>query len=511
MARDLGLFSLRLLEIARTSNFQTFEEIYDQWKEAYGPMAWDRFAANVKAGWEAEYYGLAGGTFPGAPDAARAIETTAEGARRGVVYRQLWTKVDGRTIEAGIEKLKEELGVDLLRNANRQLFDAMLRHQIMLLKLDRSIRDDVFRILDATEKDLAAQIVSRLRDGGRSALGTQRLVALERWIKSTRLDAWDQVTEKWVEDLIAAAKTEVKTHEGIARTAAPVTLELVVPGNQALRAIATATPFQGKVLKDWADNIAQADIQRIIDQIKIGLVQGETGEQIATRIVGSARLRYTDGVTQITRNNAEAITRTAVNAIMHAARDEFYSANADVFDRERFVATLDARTTPQCRANDGKVWPRGEGPQPPLHFNCRSIRIPYFSDRALYKRPARAHTEKELLRQFAELEGLDTVPSTREGLPYGYKQLFDQFAAGQIRRMTSIVPATETYQTWLMRQPKQFIDDILGPTRGKLFRTGQLTLDRFVDTSGKNLSLSDLARGHAAAFRAAGLDPEDFL
>jgi hypothetical protein len=36
----------------------------------------------------------------------------------------------------------------------------------------------------------------------------------------------------------------------------------------------------------------------------------------------------------------------------------------------RFLATLDSKTTVQCAANDGKTFPVGEGPMPPLHANC---------------------------------------------------------------------------------------------------------------------------------------------
>ncbi len=507
--RDLGTFALRVLEIGRTSPNLSFEVIYDQYKELYGPTPWRTFQKRIVDAYQAGYFGLAGGTFPGSPESEFAVELEERGTRR--LFRSLWTRIDGRTVEAGIEKLKEELGVDLLRNANRQLFDAMLRHQIMLLKLDAGIRNDIYAILDATEKDLAAQIAKRLGEGGRSMLGTRRLQLLENVIKNTRLEAWDRVTEKWIEELIEVAKSEVQTTKGITQTASPVHLDLVLPPVATIKAIVKTNPFEGRTLKQWADNIAEADIKRIMDQIKIGLVQGETGPQIARRIVGSAALKYTDGVTQISRKNAAAITRTAVNALMHAARDEFFDANPGVFEKERFVATLDARTTPQCRSLDGKVFPKGEGPRPPLHFNCRSIRVPYFDGDVLHVRPARSSTEKQMLREFARQEGLDTVPKTRDDLPFGYKALYEKFARTQVRRMTSIVPAAETYQTWLARQPKQFIDDILGPTRSKLFRDGNLTLEKFVDTSGKNIRLDELAKRHAAAFRAAGLDPEDFL
>ena len=44
-----------------------------------------------------------------------------------------------------------------------------------------------------------------------------------------------------------------------------------------------------------------------------------------------------------------------------------------------------------------------------------------------------------------------------------------------------------------------------------MFRRGGLTMDRFVDRNGREFSLDELARSDADAFRAAGLDPSDFL
>lgn len=504
MAQDLGTFALRLLEIARTSTSLTFEDMYAEFKALYGAIPWSEFSSNVTASYEAGYIGLSGGTFPGSPESEFAVEIRVQGAR-ATAYRQLFTQIDKGSISTGIEKLKTELGVDLLRNANRDLFDAMLRHQIQLLKMDRTISADIMAILDKTEVDIAKQIVKRLGEGGRSLLGTNRLKLLQDFIKNTRLEAWDQVDEKWISDLVEVAKNETKVAKGITEGAAPVTFNLVLPPVNTLKAIVKTKPFEGRVMGEWSRKIAEADIQRMMDQINIGLVQGESGDAIASRIVGTARLRGMDGVTQITRNNAEAITRTAVNAITGAAREEFYNENPDVFGNERFVATLDGRTTPTCRANDGKIFERGSGPQPPLHFNCRSVRIPYFGEDALFQRPARAFTEKTLLRQFAEQEGLDYVPATRNSLPYGMKGAYDTFAQGQMRKLTSVIPGNETYQTWLMRQPKDFQVDVLGKTRAMLFRQGGLTLDKFVDTSGRNYNIKELAQKYHDAFAKAGL------
>lgn len=90
------------------------------------------------------------------------------------------------------------------------------------------------------------------------------------------------------------------------------------------------------------------------------------------------------------------------------------------------------------------------------------------------------------------------------------KGSFDEFSRRRIRELTGRVPAKMTYQEWLTTQPATFQDDVLGKTRGKLFRKGGLTLDKFVNQAGDEIPLSDLARLHAEAFRAAGLDPVGF-
>ena len=42
-------------------------------------------------------------------------------------------------------------------------------------------------------------------------------------------------------------------------------------------------------------------------------------------------------------------------------------------------------------------------------------------------------------------------------------------------------------------------------------RKGGLRLDKFVDKAGNEIPLSQLARTDRAAFKAAGLDPENFI
>ena len=62
-----------------------------------------------------------------------------------------------------------------------------------------------------------------------------------------------------------------------------------------------------------------------------------------------------------------------------------------------------------------------------------------------------------------------------------------------------------TYQDWLKKQTVERQDDILGKTKGQLFRKGGLTLDRFIDRNGRELNLAELRAKNAAAFAKAGL------
>jgi SPP1 gp7 family putative phage head morphogenesis protein len=395
--------------------------------------------------------------------------------------------------------------------ANEAFLSALLRHQIYILRFSEKLRKKIEALLNAVEQDLEDKIFSRLRGTtGLSSPGQlKRMETLSRIVKNMRLKSWEQVNEVWLEELTALAKAEPATISSIVTTVSPVIVETVLPPPRLLETLVKSKPFQGRVMKDWIKTLRDEDIRRIESSIQIGMVQGESNNDIAKRIVGTAQLRGTEGVTEITRRQAAALTRTAVNFIGNEARSAFFKANEDIIEGEQFVATLDSRTTAVCRANDGKKFKIGEGPIPPLHFNCRSLRVPVLLGDALGDRPAKAVTNKQLLREFSAKNDINV--KSRDDLPRGLKGEFDKFSRKRIRELTGQVPATTSYQTWLKSQSKEFQEDVLGKTKAKLFRDGKLQLDKFVTRNGTELTLSQLAKKHADAFRAAGLNPEDFI
>jgi SPP1 gp7 family putative phage head morphogenesis protein len=393
---------------------------------------------------------------------------------------------------------------------NEDFLDSLVRHQIGLMRLSGGIRNQIVDLLNATESDVADAIRRRLRSGGGIDGATAaRLRVLERIVRRIREAAWDRVDQVWLNEMVALAQAEPVFMAQALRTVSPVLLDTVIPSTALLTSLVKERPFDGKTLKQWSSKIREDDISRIMDQVRIGMVQGEGAAAIARRVVGTVGLRGTDGVTEITRRNAAAITRTAVNHFSNQARREFFKSNKSVLKEEQYVATLDSRTTPVCRSLDGERYPVGEGPIPPLHFNCRSLRVGVLDGEVLGQRPQKPVTERGLLRQYTERNGLKTVTRRRD-LPRGHRGSFDQFSRRIIRDVTGPIPAKVTYQQWLTRQSAAFQDDVLGPTRARLFRRGGLTLDKFVNRSGDQINLHDLARLDRQAFINAGLDPEDF-
>lgn len=391
---------------------------------------------------------------------------------------------------------------------NEAFFDGLVRHQIGLLRLSGSIRNEVFELLDATEASLVADIKRILKDskGLDSPRAVQRMNTLLKVLQGTRAKAWKEINAKWVKSAIELSKSEPGFTNEVFKMSVPVVIETTIPPVSFLVDIALSRPFEGKVLRQWAANMAVGDLTRISDAVRIGMVQGESSAAIARRVVGTQEAAGAGSALQLTRNAVNSVTRTMVNAMSNQSRKEYYKANKDIFPKELYVATLDARTTAICSSLDGRQFEVGRGPIPPLHFNCRSLRVGIIDGTIIGDRPARAFTQKGLVREFSK--GKFT---NRDSLPFGQKGKFDDFSRRRMRELTGRVPAKVSYQQWLNRQSAAFQDDVLGETKGILFRKGELPLTKFADQNTfKEFSLKELARRNKDAFIKAGLDPDDF-
>jgi SPP1 gp7 family putative phage head morphogenesis protein len=371
-----------------------------------------------------------------------------------------------------------------MATANEMFRDSLLRRQILLAHLERGTQEDLMALLDATERDLRIALQDRLGSlAGKEFTKTvnSRLNVLTNVVSKIRSDAFDEVGSMWDDRMKQLAVDEAGYLDENFKDVMPVVVDTVVPAGELLRGLVDATPVRGRVLSDWASTAADADVQRIMDGVRIGMLQGDSADDIVHRILGSKELDGTDGVLEMARRDVATITQTAISTIANEARSVYFQENSDVFAKEQFVATLDDATCEECGALDGEEFPIGEGEQPPIHFNCRCVRVPVIDDAGLGSRPANAAFEDEL-------DGLSKADR-----------------ADRISELVGQVPGTTRYSDWLASQSQKFQDHVLGPNRAALFRDGGLTLDKFVNRDGKTLNLDQLRELNPGAFRRAGI------
>jgi len=399
----------------------------------------------------------------------------------------------------------------MAKTANELFEDALIRHQTYLLRYAGSVRNRIWAILDRTNEDISDKIRSRLANnvGLTTGVEMRRLEALVDQIKAIRAPAWVEATSVLKEEMVGLSLAESVALNGIVSVVLPVVIETALPSSRMLRSVALARPFQGQILADWAASMEANDLRLIHNAIQLGMTAGESMDVITRRVIGTASMQNADGVNAMTKRQVQAVVRTAVQHVANHSRTAWFNENSDIVTTERFVATLDSRTTPICRATDGKQFPLGKGPIPPLHWQCRSLRIAVFDGVLLGDRPAKPYVERELVEEYAAANRLGAI-KTRAALPRGTKGDYDKWARGAIRSRVGPVPADTTYGEWLKGQSKTFQDDTLGIAKAKLFRDGGLTLDKFVNRNGDELTLAQLAARERAAFLAAGLNPDKY-
>ena len=275
-------------------------------------------------------------------------------------------------------------------------------------------------------------------------------------------------------------------------TGAPATFQLTATQGTAI------TLPNGKVLNKSFRGLAESQADLFAKTVRNGLLTGESTDKIARRLKG--RLRFGDTgplsrgqvraaglsvkqlaqaggeLTSVANNQVMALVRTSVNQVANASSQQTYEANQSVTSRYRYIATLDSRTSPICRALDGQEFDYGKGPVPPQHFNCRSTTVPLID----YERLGIPRPTSNRLRR----------PNT---------------TLGPLRSSAKgTVPDGQTYGEWLALQPSKTQKDVLGPKKVPYFnrlvkKYGPTdAIRKFVSQDGSELTLGELRRRHGS-------------
>jgi len=408
-----------------------------------------------------------------------------------------------------------------MATAVERLSDALTRHQIDLERLKEGDARRLRQLLREADGAMVEALRRRLDSFGETGTAAARkqksLKKLLDAILQLRRDQWRAIQKDVLDNVRDFAKAEAIIQAELLQSSMAVdTFEANRLTNPVVTAMLGDT-WRGKTTEAHLRDTINSDLRRLRDTITIGITDGLSRDEILRSVTGT---RVFPGITNQSFNMLKAINASAINFITNKVREGTWQEN-DVVTGLIWRAILDGVTTRICSARDGKGVPftkdfpknipllKPSNARPPAHFNCRSqmeavinpLRVvpPH---RTAVTSTASTPARRSNFRKTAKAKEGDNWRNLSERQR---RRRIRQAANDWAEKNIGYVSPDTNYGDWLGRQSAAFQDDVLGPTRGALFRRGDLPIDKFVNRHGKTLTLAELRNKYPDAFAKANI------
>jgi len=344
-----------------------------------------------------------------------------------------------------------------MKKADLIIADEILSHQISLMRFSAGEKQKVFQIFLQMQAELKAKL-----QNGFTSFERARIAKLLAECTKIINGFYDGIQSQF--DFSGLAKAEA---EASSKAMAVIGVDVSVPSASVLKAMVSDTLLQGAPLSAWWNKQAEDTAFKFSAQVRQGVAQGETLQQIITRIVGSQK-HGTVGIMEVSRRNASTLVHDSIMQIANDAKLAVYRENSDVVKGVHWLATFDSHVCATCAALNGAEWDLEGNPingtgfkfqAPPLHPNDRCVLTPI------------TKTYKELGIDIPEMD-----VSTRAS------------DLGQIKADTS-------FNSFLKRHDSAYADKLLGKGKAELWRSGKITLTDLISQNGRPLTLKQLQAG----------------
>jgi SPP1 gp7 family putative phage head morphogenesis protein len=344
-----------------------------------------------------------------------------------------------------------------MKKADLIIADEILSRQISLMRFTAGEKKKVFQIFLQMQDELKAKLQNGFTSFERARI-TKLLAECTKIINGF----YDGVQSQF--DFSGLAKAEA---EASSKAMAVIGVDVSVPSASVLKAMVSDTLLQGAPLSAWWNKQAEDTAFKFSAQVRQGVAQGETLQQIITRIVGSQK-HGTVGIMEVSRRNASTLVHDSIMQIANDAKLAVYRENSDVVKGVHWLATFDSHVCATCAALNGAEWDLEGNPindtkfqfqAPPLHPNDRCVLTP-------------------ITKTYREL-GID-IPEMETGTRAS--------DLGQIKADTS-------FSSFLKRHDAAYADNLLGKGKAELWRSGKITLTDLISQNGRELTLKQLQAG----------------
>lgn len=313
--------------------------------------------------------------------------------------------------------------------------DSYTAHALALIRVANGQGRDVTMQLNKLARDIRAMLL----DLPLTSLRARRLKQVLRQVDEAIVSAYARI----LTDQLAFAGELAELEAAWAARQAGIA---ALPKDR-ITAMAANLTVLGVTLQDhWARHSMIAR-QRVAAEIRLGATAGQTGDQIAQRVVGSGS-SMAGGTLDALRRDARGTVDATTQSVAGQARLEAMRSSGRGINAVKWFAILDSKVCPSCAERAEKLWDMDGKPighsipfaQPVLHPWCRCILLPM-------KYP--------------------------DGPPED---------GGDVNK----------FGDWLNRQTRERQDDVLGVGRAQLWRDGKITTHDLIGQNGLVMTLREL-------------------
>ena len=336
---------------------------------------------------------------------------------------------------------------------NQNFHDLIIVRQLLLNRVANNVSSRVEKVY----LDIISEIIKKIKQY--DTISQSKIKTILKDITKVINPDLDFMSE----ELTKLANKEVFFIQNKAKAIAGYEIFAIVPTGSIIDRIYNtslmAAGDRAYTIKDWFKGIDKNLLSKIDGAIKLGMMQGETGNEIAKRI-------KEQGIKTV--RDAKAIATTSVGHIAHNAREALYNKNSDVIKGWQSQATLDNRTSFICANYDGAEYDfkthKGTNKKgrkfkyfpPPRHPHCRSVHI-------------------IITKSYKEL-GLNA----------------DEISNLTRSSMDGAVPRNMDFEEWISTKSDKQIRRYLGKGRYELYKDKKITLSDLVNQRGRVLRIDEL-------------------
>lgn len=319
-----------------------------------------------------------------------------------------------------------------------------------LSRFDSHTRAEINKEMLKIEKELKNKLQEPLTEWGRARV--EKLLAECEQVISGYYDDATKTLGVATDGVVGIA---VKSTVAAMIASVPASVDVGLPTSNMLKSIMGDAMVLGNPVSDWMSKQSQDVVFKFKSEVRQGLLQGETNQEIIKRVLP---------VLDTSRRNVAAIVQTAVHSVASEARQSTYDSNDDIIASYVWVSAFDSHVCKICASISGKKWTVDKQPighsvsfrLPPIHVRDRCGMV-------------------------ANTKTFDELGSDSPEPKYGTRAS----DAGQI-------PMNTTFDDYLKTKTKAEQDERFGVGRMDLWRAKKITLSDLTDNNLRPLTLEQL-------------------